>query len=150
MPNDIRRFHYNGADALSLPARTEAFVTLKDWLGSIADELTVTPKTKKQLLIVADEIFTNIASYGYPRGDGTAKVAVEFDMSTETLILVFSDEGVAYNPLETPPPDITKPLAERQIGGLGVFMVKKIMDTVEYRRENDSNVLVMTKKLVVG
>ena len=93
MNQDIRRFQFNGEDALLLPARREAFTTLKEWLNSIAEELELPVKTRKQLLIAADEIFTNIASYGYPSGDGTAKVVVEFDMAQAELTLIFSDTG---------------------------------------------------------
>ena len=146
MNQDIRRFQFNGEDALLLPARREAFTTLKEWLNSIAEELELPVKTRKQLLIAADEIFTNIASYGYPSGDGTAKVVVEFDMAQAELTLIFSDTGVPYNPLETPPPDISRPLAEREVGGLGIFMVKKIMDSVEYRREGSRNILALKKR----
>ncbi|MCF0175065.1 MAG: ATP-binding protein [Bacteroidales bacterium] len=144
----IRRFQYNGEEALLLPAKREAFVTLKDWLNSIADELSLPDKTRKQLLISADEIFTNIASYGYPSGDGHAKVMVELDTENEEFSIVFSDKGVPYNPLETPDPDLTKPIEEREAGGLGVFVVKKMMDVVEYRREEDCNILTLKKKIV--
>lgn len=148
MNQDIRRFQYNGKDSLSLPAKREAFTTLKEWLASITDELELPPRTGKQLLIAADEIFTNIASYGYPAGGGTAKVAVEFDMARAELTLIFTDSGIPYNPLEVPPPDLSKSPVEREVGGLGIFMVKKIMDAVEYRRENGCNILVLKKWLL--
>ena len=82
---NIRRFKYNGEDSLVLPAQAEAFTTLSLWIEGIADELAVPFKTKNQLLIAVDEIFTNIASYGYPTSNGSATVVVEFDMVKEIL-----------------------------------------------------------------
>lgn len=145
---DIRKFLFNGKNTLQLPARREEFATLREWLNSIADELELKDKTRKQLLIAADEIFSNIAGYGYPAGNGSADVAVEFDMVNRELALTFSDNGIPYNPLETPPPGLDKPAAEREIGGLGVFLVKKLMDQVSYRREKDRNILILKKRLV--
>ena len=145
MAEDIRRFRINDSDSLVLPAKRDAFVNLQSWLNQIADELALADKTRKHLLIVADEIFTNIANYGYPFGDGTAEVPVDFNMATSEIVITFSDNGIAYNPLQVPPPDFDSPLADREIGGLGVFVVKKLMDSVEYERREDRNVLILKK-----
>ncbi len=150
MPATIRKFQYYGLDTLQLPNEREAFTTLKTWLSNISEELGLPEKTKKQLLIVADEIFTNIVTYGSLRQDGTVEVKVEFDFALQTLNMTFIDQGIAYNPLEATSPDISKPLSERQTGGLGIFMVKKIMDSVEYLRENDQNYLILKKRLNNG
>ena len=64
------------------------------------------------------------------------------------MSLTFTDSGVPYNPLEADPPVLSKPLAERAAGGLGIFLVKKLMDTVTYRRDGDQNVLVLSKHLL--
>ncbi|MDD4817458.1 MAG: ATP-binding protein [Victivallaceae bacterium] len=148
MADIIRKFQYHGHDALLLPAEREAFVTLQTWLSGIADELELPENTRKKLLIAADEIFTNIAAYGYPGSGGTAEVEVTFNITRQLLTMKFIDAGIAYNPLESPPPDLTKPLTERSIGGLGIFMVKKLMDTVAYKRENDRNILILEKHLL--
>lgn len=144
---NIRRFKYNGEDSLVLPAHAEAFTTLSIWIEGIADELKIPFKTKNQLLIAVDEIFTNIASYGYPTSSGSATVVVEFDMIKEILTIIFYDTGVAYNPLEANPPDISISVDERPLGGLGIFLVRKLMDSVEYRRENDKNILILKKQV---
>lgn len=145
MSENIRKFRYNGKDTLSLPAERTAFETLKDWLASIMQELCVDDKFRKKLMISADEIFTNIADYGYPKGDGKTKVAAEFDIDEKTFILIFTDTGIAYNPLEGKIPNASATLEESQIGGLGLFIVKKFMDSIEYKRENDCNVLILKK-----
>ncbi|MCF0246974.1 MAG: ATP-binding protein [Synergistes sp.] len=140
-------FGFTGSESIKLPARRENFSELKEWLSSISDSLELPVKMRKQLLIVSDEIFTNISSYGYPLGEGTVEAEVAFDEKILEFSITFSDEGIPYNPLETPDPDIHTPLAERAEGGLGVFIVKKLMDTVDYRRDCGKNILVMKKKL---
>ena len=147
MNPEIRRFRYNGEDTLSLPARRETFATLREWLTSIAEELGLPDQARKRLLIAADEIFTNIANYGYPAGDGDIRIAVAFNIGKMELELTFSDRGIPYNPLDAQAPDLTRPPQERKAGGLGIFLVKKLMDRVSYRREDGQNILVITKFL---
>lgn len=149
MTDTIRRFQYQGQDELALPAERDAFTTLKAWISGIADDLSMAEKDKKKLLIAADEIFTNIVSYGYPHEGGTANVAVEFDPAARLLTMTFTDTGVAYDPLAAAAPDVSRPLAERHPGGLGIFMVRRLMDSVEYHRQDGKNVLVLQKHLSV-
>lgn len=132
---------------LILPARRESFADLKRWLETIFAGLAVPPDAEKKLLIAADEIFTNAANYAYPdEAAGTVEVAVESDPGRTEIALTFSDSGIAWNPLDAPPPDLEKPLAEREPGGLGIFLVKRLTDAQEYRRENGRNILVLKKK----
>ena len=100
-------------------------------------------KTKSQIEIAVDEIFSNIARYAYSPGVGGAvvRIAVDGDITIE-----FEDSGVMYDPLSKQDPDTTLSAQERKIGGLGVFLVKNIMDSVEYRREGDKNILTVRKK----
>lgn len=147
MTEAARNVPFNGENTLSLPARREAFAVLKNWLERIAAGLDLPPETKKHLLIAADEIFTNISNYGYPSGGGMVEIAAAFDPEQAVFSLAFSDSGIAYNPLEAPPPDLDKPLAEREPGGLGIFMVRQLMDTLDYRRENGRNILVLKKRV---
>ncbi len=141
----VRQFLNNEFESLILPAKREEFTALKEWLVKIGSCLELPPKFTRQLLIVADEIFTNIASYGYPDGGGEARVAINFDSEKSELLLFFADKGVAYNPLEKPDVDIKAHVQAHNIGGLGLFMVKKMMDSVEYIREDDQNILVLRK-----
>ena len=99
-------------------------------------------KIQNQIGIAVDEIFSNIARYAYhPEiGAATVRVAVSDDIAIE-----FEDSGVAYDPLSKNDPDISLSAEQREIGGLGIFMVKNIMDSVEYRREDGKNILTITK-----
>jgi len=94
--------------------------------------------------IAVEEIFVNIASYAYSPGNGDLVIFISV---TDNIKIKFEDTGKPYNPLAKPEPDLNKPLMERDIGGLGVFLVKKLMDKVEYNRVGDKNVLVMIKEI---
>lgn len=103
------------------------------------------PKTQTQLDIAVDELFTNIASYAY--GAETGEAVIEMEFPDGFAEITFRDWGTPYNPLARPDPDVTLPAEERQIGGLGIYMVKKSMDEVLYRYENGENVLTIRKNL---
>jgi len=102
------------------------------------------PKTKNKIAVAVDEIFSNIARYAYhpEAGDVTVRISVGSDIT-----IVFEDSGAAYDPLAKSDPDVSLSAGERDIGGLGIFMVKNIMDSVEYRREGDKNILTIKKGL---
>ena len=147
MTAEIKTFCYNGNPQLIVPADRSEFAVLQQWLLSIAAELDMQDRIRKQLIICCDEIFTNIASYAYPDGNGSVAVTVEFVSETQNLRIIFSDSGTAFNPLEISEPDTSSALSERKIGGLGMFIVKKMMDSVEYCRQDDKNILTLTKCL---
>ena len=120
-----------------------------DNLGPVLDFVkaqlvSCSQKTINQISIAVEEIFTNIAHYAYEHATGVAvvRVAVDGEVSIE-----FEDGGAAYDPLSAVEPDTSLSAEEREIGGLGIFMVKNIMDSVEYRRENNKNILTIRKKI---
>ena len=98
------------------------------------------------LEMVADEIFTNIMSYAYEE-DADKWVALEMRLEDETVTMTFTDGGRPFDPLETPPPDITLPASERKIGGLGIHIVRTVMDDVSYLRDGGRNILTGRKKI---
>ena len=113
-------------------------------LGFVGKELEDCPsKIRNQIMIAVDEIFSNIARYAYDTGIGAAAVRIA---AGDDIIVEFEDSGMAYNPLTADNPDTTLPAEERVIGGLGIYMVKNIMDSVEYRREGNKNILTIKKK----
>ena len=104
-------------------------------------------KASVAISVAVEEIFVNIASYAYGENKGEASLCFGFDKAERLMTLVVSDEGIPFNPLEREEPDITLSAAERDIGGLGIFITKKTMDTVDYKNENGKNILTMTKKI---
>ena len=104
-------------------------------------------KAQMQIDVAIDELFANIAYYAYPDRTGEATVRFDFNETTRTASITFIDSGVPFNPLEQADPDVTLSAEEREIGGLGIFMVKKTMDTLEYSHENGYNELTIHKRI---
>ena len=102
---------------------------------------------KIQIDIAVEEIFVNIASYAYNPEIGTAVIRVELQEDPLSVIMTFMDHGMPYDPLAKEDPDVTLSADEREIGGLGIFMVKQSMDQVKYEYKNGQNILYVTKKL---
>ena len=103
-------------------------------------------KVMLQIDVAVEEIYVNIASYAYTSGVGYAIIQIEGEKDPAQVIITFIDEGIPYNPLEKDDPDVTLAAEERQIGGLGIYMVKKSMDSMEYERKDGKNILKITKK----
>lgn len=122
-------------------AKLENMGAVLDFVGERLEDCPL--KIQNQIRIAVDEIFSNIARYAYNTGVGNAaiRVAVGDDITVE-----FEDNGMAYDPLTADTPNTALPAEEREIGGLGLFMVKRLMDSVAYRREGNKNILTITKK----
>jgi len=128
---------------LIIEAKLENMDAVLDFVNEhIAD---CPPKIQHKIGIAVDEIFSNIARYAYHPGTGDAVIRI---MVGDDITIRFEDAGTAYDPLSAEKPDISIPAEEREIGGLGIFMVKSIMDSVEYRREDGKNILTVRKCLV--
>ena len=104
-------------------------------------------KLQMQLDVAMEEIYVNIASYAYAPGTGPATIRVSALEDGHTVEITFVDAGMPFNPLEKDDPDVTLSAEERQIGGLGIYMVKKTMDEVIYAREDGKNVLTLRKRI---
>ncbi len=102
-------------------------------------------KTQKQIDIAIDELFGNIAHYAYDPNVGPATVRVEVPKEPLSVIITFIDNGVPYDPLKKADPDITLSADDREVGGLGIFLVKKTMDDVSYEYKNGQNILRIKK-----
>ena len=102
-------------------------------------------KAQMQLDIAVEEIFVNIAYYAYSRKTGSAQIQVDFPEAPNAVSITFIDSGIPYDPLAKPDPDITLSAEERQIGGLGIYMVKKSMDDVIYQHIDGHNILTLKK-----
>ena len=102
-------------------------------------------KTVMQSELVIEEIFVNIASYAYQPEIGPATFCIEFEENPNAVVMTFIDGGKPYNPLEKVDPDTTLDIEERDIGGLGIFLVKKNVDDIAYSYEGGKNILTIKK-----
>ncbi len=132
---------------ITVPARLDQLTEVTAWMDEALEALDCPPKAQMQMDMVIDEIFGNIAHYAYPDGDGSATVQLDFDEAQRVVSLVFIDRGQPFDPLKKPDPDTTLAAEERKIGGLGIFLVKKIMDEVNYCYRDGQNILTVRKKL---
>ena len=103
-------------------------------------------KAIMQINIAIDELYSNIAKFAYEGGTGKATVEFDFETEANAVTLIFTDYGTPYNPVIKKDPDITLSADDRAIGGLGIFMVKNIMDEMRYEYVDDKNILYITKK----
>ena len=104
-------------------------------------------KTMMQVDIAVEEIFVNIAHYAYNPAVGGATIRAEVTEDPLQVSITFVDNGVPYDPLAKEDPDITLSAEDRQIGGLGIFMVKKSMDDMTYEYKDGQNILTIKKKI---
>lgn len=132
---------------ITVPAAAESIDKITEFINAELEKLDCPKKTQKQIDIAADEIFSNIAHYAYESKDGSAEIRFEKSDNPKAVTLTFTDSGIPYNPLEKPDPDVTLSADEREIGGLGIYIVKKTMDEVKYERKDGKNILSVTKYL---
>ena len=104
-------------------------------------------KAQMQIDIAIDELFGNIAHYAYQPETGKATVRVEVTEEPLAVIITFIDNGIPYDPLANMDPDTTLSADERQIGGLGIYMVKKSMDEISYEYQKGQNILKIKKHI---
>ena len=104
-------------------------------------------KMQMQIAVAVEEIYVNIASYAYREQKGNARIRVQSGGDPLQISITFEDDGIPYNPLLKEDPDITLSAEERKIGGLGIYIVKKSMDQVEYQYQNGKNILTIRKDI---
>jgi anti-sigma regulatory factor (Ser/Thr protein kinase) len=103
------------------------------------------PKILHDVNLAVEEILANIISYGYSDNREEHEIKVGVSVQPGEVRVDVEDDGRPFNPLEAPEPDTTKPLEERTVGGLGIHLVRKLMDSLEYKRRDDRNLLIIKK-----
>ena len=134
-------------DRLEVDALSENLDTVLDFVNARLEGVDCPMKAQMQIDVAIEEIFVNIAHYAYAPGTGKAVLTVRLGGDPLTATFVFRDWGKPYDPLQKEDPDITLSAEQRQIGGLGIFMTKKIMDHMAYEYKDGQNVLTLVKKL---
>ncbi|WP_035767165.1 ATP-binding protein [Butyrivibrio sp. NC2002] len=130
---------------LDIEAKVENLNEVLAFVDEQIEEVGCSMKIQMQIDVAVEEIFVNIAHYAYSPETGNATIRVEIIKEPLSAVLTFIDNGVPYDPLAKEDPDVSLSAEERQIGGLGIFMVKKSMDDVEYEYKNGQNILRIKK-----
>ncbi|SEP98947.1 Anti-sigma regulatory factor (Ser/Thr protein kinase) [Lachnospiraceae bacterium NE2001] len=130
-----------------IEALTDNLPNVLEYIDSELEKMDCPFKVQMQIDIAVEEIFVNIASYAYAPDTGKATIKIVSDTDEPQVKIIFIDQGVPYDPLKKQDPDVTLSADEREIGGLGIFMVKKSMDDMFYEYKDGQNILTIVKKL---
>lgn len=132
---------------LTIEATVENIEIVTDFVNEQLEAFDCPMKVQIQIDIAIDELFGNIAHYAYNPEIGQATVRVEVIEEPLSVVVTFIDNGVPYDPLSKTDPDTTLSAEERDIGGLGIYMVKKSMDEITYEYKDGHNILKIKKNL---
>ncbi len=128
-------------------AKTESLSDILGFVEETLESYECSMKIQTAICVAIEEVFVNVAHYAYPNSEGDMTLYIGFDEQSREVTFRMTDKGVPFNPLKKPDPDITLSAEEREIGGLGIFIAKKTMDSLDYAYENDENILTMIKKI---
>ena len=131
----------------TFPAKTEALPDVLGFVEETLETMECPMKTQTAICVAIEEVFVNIAHYAYGGGEGYMTLGIDYDAESRDITFRVTDNGTPFDPLKKPDPDITLSAEEREIGGLGIFITKKTMDSVTYAYENGENILTMIKKI---
>ena len=131
----------------TFPAKTEALSDVLGFVEQMLDSFECPIKIQVALCVAIEEVFVNVAHYAYGEGEGNMSLGIDFDEERRAITFRMTDKGVPFDPLKKPDPDISLSADEREIGGLGIFITKKTMDSLTYTYENNENILTMIKKI---
>ena len=132
---------------LVVEADRQNLLEVQAFIDEQLEEVGCPMLTQTTIDIAVEELFVNIANYAYNQDKGIAVVQVSVHEEPLSAEITFIDNGKQYDPLAKPDPDTTLSVKERKKGGLGIFMVKKSMDSVTYEYKDGKNILTISKKL---
>jgi len=129
---------------ITIKNRYEDMSIVEERFSEFAKENDLPDPIRQSMSIVLDEMLNNIISYAY-QGEREKEIEVNFQLSGKRLIVTIKDAGVPFNPFAWEMPDISESIEEREIGGLGIHMVRSLMDEVSYQRQINKNVVTLFK-----
>ncbi len=130
---------------LRIPATLEGVKEVMEFVGSLLDAHGCPQNARNQMRMAMEEVYVNVAHYAYPGGEGWAEIRGAVEDGVAAFVL--TDGGIPFNPLEEPDPDTLLSGEERDIGGLGIYMAKDLVDEVEYVYREGCNHLILRKRL---
>jgi anti-sigma regulatory factor (Ser/Thr protein kinase) len=130
--------------SLKLPARLDSLHRIIHMVSGCTKEQRFSKQRISEIEIAVEEALVNIFEYSYAEENGNVEVVCKLDAGNFVIEII--DSGIPFNILTAKEPDITSGISERSIGGLGIFLIRKLMDDVRYRREGDRNILTLVVK----
>ena len=132
---------------LTIPAERDRLDQVQAFIDQNLAGVEYSSEAQIQLQIAVEELFVNIASYAYAPGHGDAVIGCRVEEDPPSITVQLRDWGKPFDPLAKKDADVTLSAEDRDIGGLGIYMVKNSMDAVDYKREDGQNVLTIRKNL---
>ena len=132
---------------MTLDATIENIPVVTEFVDRKLEELDCPVKAQMQIDVAIDELFSNIAKYAYHPDTGPATVRIDVEEDPLAVVITFIDQGIPYDPLKADDPDVTLDAEQREIGGLGIFLVRKTMDDVSYEYKDGRNILCIRKNI---
>ena len=127
-----------------LPAELENLKSMIKFIREGAERQGFDEKESNQIQTASEEALVNIINYAYPDKEGNIEINYDASDSKRSVIEII-DRGIPFDPLTLPKPDVNAPIEDRKIGGLGIYMMRKLMDKVNYKREQGKNILTLVK-----
>ena len=145
-------FSYFGSqkEELTIDAADENLDDVLAFIDERTEKMGFGPRTRRQIEVAVEELFVNISHYAYSPDKGKATIRFEQQYDPPRAVITLIDNGMAYDPLAKPDPDLTLPLEERPIGGLGIYMTKNFVDGIRYERKDEKNILTIEKIVKEG
>jgi anti-sigma regulatory factor (Ser/Thr protein kinase) len=135
-------------DRLTVRVHSGAVHELQGFVAAFAFEQGLAADDKARILIVIEELFTNLSRYGYPsqsEPEGVAEVTLELEGNQ--LTIEFGDDGQAFDPFVSAAPDLDQPVETRPVGGLGLHIVRELADEAHYSRRNGRNIIRLSRRV---
>jgi serine/threonine-protein kinase RsbW len=131
--------------SLALSNHSAALTRLAEFVAEFSDLHGLPDDERARLLVIFDELLTNVVTHGYEGADGEGHVEAALSLEGNRLIVEFIDDGRAFDPLAAPLPDVDLPLAERPVGGIGIAIVRALVDKIGYTRDANHNRLILSR-----
>jgi len=135
---------------LSLSADRQAMMRLRGFVDAFAAARGIGGEDVNRVLVAIEELVTNLVKYGYPGAAVPGSIVVTLRLDDDRLSVEIVDDGQEFDPFAQPPPDLDVPLEERSVGGLGLHLVRSLMEQTSHRRERGRNVTVIGRRVALA
>ena len=132
---------------LTVPAKIENLQKVFNFLNTQLNSVTYNMKSRLQLELSIEEAYVNISKYAYEYNEGNIEILSHIDKDPIQITVKLMDSGIPYNPLNNEDPNILANTEEKELGGLGILLIKKNVDNIRYEYLDGKNVLTIQKKL---
>ena len=133
---------------ITVPAKIENLQKVFNFVNMQLNSVAYNMKSRLQLELSIEEAYVNISKYAYESDEGKVEILSRVDEDPLQITVKFMDSGIPYNPLKNEDPDIYTNTEEKELGGLGIFLIKKNVDNIGYEYLNGKNILTIQKKLI--